>query len=272
MKKVMLAVAAAATCAAMANEISSQNIVGYSQIELTSKNTIVGINYLGTGGTAMSLNDAVPYVDGMTKGNSINTADQIQIQTPSGGYTVYYMSNGKNAKGTGDVAGLEGKWAKGGTYTPTTDTVSAGQAFWYVRQNYTGGDPALTITVAGEVCTLASSSKDITLQYTHIANPYPADLQLNDGIPYVSGMTQGNSINTADQIQIQTSTGGYSVYYMSNGKNAKGTGDVAGLAGKWAKGGTYVPTEDAIPAGKGAWFCRKGSADFQITVARPFDL
>ena len=270
MKKVMLAVAAVAAGAAMANEISSQNIVGYSQIELTSKNTIVGINYLGTGATAMNLSDAVPYVDGMTKGANINTADQIQIQTSTGGYTTYYMSNGKNAKGA-DVAGLEGKWAKAGTTTPTTDTVGAGQAFWYVRQNYTNGDPSLFLTVAGEVCTLASSSKDINIQYTHIANPYPTDLPLNDGIPYVVGMTKGANINTADQIQIQTSTGGYTTYYMSNGKNAKGA-DVVGLEGKWAQAGTTTPTADAIPAGKGAWFCRKGSDNFTITVARPFDL
>ena len=143
MKKVMLAVAAVAAGAAMANEISSQNIVGYSQIELTSKNTIVGINYLGTGGTAMSLNDAVPYVEGMTKGNSINTADQIQVQTSTGGYTVYYMSNGKNAKGS-DVAGLEGKWAKGGTTTPTTDAIPAGKGAWFCRR----GSDNFTITVA----------------------------------------------------------------------------------------------------------------------------
>ena len=237
---------------------------------MTSKNTIVGINYLGMDGNAMSLNDAVPYVDGMTKGNAATTADQIQIQTPSGGYTTYYMSNGKNLKNA-DVAGLEGKWAKGGTYVPTTDTVSAGQAFWYVRQNYTDGDPSLFLTVAGEVCTLASSPKAISIQYTHIANPYPTDLPLNDGIPYVEGMTKGNAATTADQIQIQTSTGGYTTYYLSNGKNLKNA-DVAGLDGKWAKGGTYVPTEDAIPAGKGAWFCRKGSENFTITVTRPFDM
>ena len=270
MKKVMFAAAVAAGLVAFGDGIESANTVGYQQIELTSKNTIVGINFLGTDGNAMSLNDAVPYVTGMTQGNSINNADQIQIQTSTGAYTTYYMSNGKNAKGA-DVSGLAGKWAKGGTFTPTTDTVSAGQAFWYVRQNYTDGDPSLTLTVAGQVCTLASSSKDITIQYTHIANPYPTDLPLNNGIPYVEGMTKGNSINTADQIQIQTSTGAYSTYYMSNGKNAKGA-DVSGLEGKWAKGGTFAPTTDSIPAGKGAWFCRKGSTDFQITIARPFDL
>ena len=142
------------------------------------------------------------------------------------------------------------------------------QAFWYVRQNE---NTPLTLTVAGQVCTLASSSKDIAMQYTHIANPYPTDLPLNNGIPYVSGMTKGANTSEADQIQIQTSTGGYTTYYMSNGKNAKGQ-DVANLDGKWAKGGTTVATTDSIPAGKGAWFCRKGSTDFQITVTRPFEL
>ena len=270
MKKVMFAAAVAAGLAAFGDGIESANTVGYQQIELTSKNTIVGINFLGTDGNAMSLNDAVPYVTGMTQGNAAATADNIQIQTSTGGYTVYYMSNGKNAKGQ-TVTGLEGKWAKAGTTTATTDTVAAGQAFWYVRQNYTDGDPALTLTVAGQVCTLASSAKDINIQYTHIANPYPTDLPLNDGIPYVTGMTQGNAAATADNIQIQTSTGGYTVYYMSNGKNAKGQ-TVANLEGKWAKAGTTTATTDSIPAGKGAWFCRKGSENFQITVSRPFDL
>lgn len=266
MKKVMIAAAVAAV-AGIAGAIESANTVGYQQIELSAKNTILGINFLGTDGNAMALNDAVPYVTGMTKGANVNTADQIQIQTSTGGYTVYYMSNGKNAKGQ-DVSGLDGKWAKGGTTTPTTDTVAAGQAFWYVRQDES---TPLTLTVAGQVCTLASSSKAIAMQYTHIANPYPTDLPLNDGIPYVDGMTKGANVNTADQIQIQTSTGGYTVYYMSNGKNAKGQ-DVSGLDGKWAVGGTTTPTTDSIPAGKGAWFCRKGSTDFQITVTRPFDL
>ena len=142
MKKIMFGLAAATAIGAFA--IESANIVGYQQVELTSKNTIVGINYLGVGGQAMSLNEAVPYVDGMTKGNSINTADQIQIQTATGGYTTYYMSNGKNAKGTGDVAGLDGKWAKGGTYAPTTDAIPAGKGAWFCRK----GDANFEITVA----------------------------------------------------------------------------------------------------------------------------
>ena len=143
MKKVMFAAAVAAGLVAFGDGIESANTVGYQQIELTSKNTIVGINFLGTDGNAMALNDAVPYVTGMTKGANANDADQIQIQTSTGGYTTYYMSNGKNAKGTA-VTGLEGKWAKGGTYVPTTDSIPAGKGAWFCRK----GSDNFQITVA----------------------------------------------------------------------------------------------------------------------------
>ena len=215
----------------------------------------------------MSINEAVPYAEGMVKGSGVTTADQIQIQDGNGGYSIYYMSNGLNAKGN-VVAGLEGKWAKGGTTTVATDTIKNGTAFWYVRNGWTAESPNLTLTVAGSVCLLASSTKEITETYSHIANPYPTDLALNDGIPFVEGMTKGSGVTTADQIQVQDGNGGYNIYYMSNGLNAKGNA-VAGLDGKWAKGGTTTATTDVIPVGKGAWFCRKGSNPITLTISGP---
>jgi hypothetical protein len=129
-------------------------------------------------------------------------------------------------------------------------------------------DPELTLTVAGAVSMLASSDKEINETWVHIANPYPTDLPLNDGIPYVEGMTKGNAAANADQIQIQDGNGGYKTYYMSNGKDAKG-GSVTGLEGKWANIGTTKAATDVIPAGKGAWFCRKGSEAITLTIANP---
>ena len=252
---------------ALAGGVESANIVGYQEVTLTAKNTILGVNFTAVDGSNISLQDAIPYAEGMTKGANISAADQIQIQTSTGGYDIYYMSNGKDAKG-GTVANLEGKWAKGGTTAPTSITIAPGTAFWFVRQSI---ENPLTIKIAGGVSLLAQTNEGINLQYKHIANPYPTALPLNDGIPYVQGMTKGANISAADQIQIQTSTGGYDIYYMSNGKDAKG-GTVANLEGKWAKGGTTTATDATIPAGKGAWFCRKGSADFDIVIARPFTL
>jgi predicted phosphohydrolase len=113
----------------------------------------------------------------------------------------------------------------------------------------------------------------INLTWKHIANPYPTDLPLNDGIPYTDGMTKGNNdLATADNIQIQNALGGYDTYYMSNGKNAKGA-TVAGLDGKWAQAGQYTPTTTGmIPVGSGAWYMRRGSTDFTVQVVRPYAL
>ena len=82
-------------------------------------------------------------------------------------------------------------------------------------------------------------------------------------------MTQGQS-GGADEIQIQNATGGYDFYYLSNGKVGKAT--VAEIEGKWVKDGTTVATDASIPVGKGAWYIRKGSTDFNLVITKPYDL
>ena len=99
-------------------ELASANIVGYTTIDIQSKYQIVGVNFQSVDGTSLKLNDLIPYQEGMTKGNNANAADQIQIGDETGGWTIYYMSNGKNGKGN-IVEGLEGKWAEGGPGTGT---------------------------------------------------------------------------------------------------------------------------------------------------------
>jgi len=267
MKKIAVAALALVAAGAAMAEVTSANIVGYTTATLSQQWTILGVNFTAVDGSDLTIQNALPYVDGMTKGANATVADQIQIQNASGTYDIYYMSNGKNAKGQ-SVSGLEGKWAKSGTTTATTDTVTPGTAFWYGRYDATA---PLTIKVAGGVSVIASYDKQINVAWKHIANPYPTDLPLNDGIPYVNGMTKGANATVADEIQIQNAAGTYDIYYMSNGKNAKGQ-SVSGLEGKWAKSGTTTATTDSLPAGKGAWYGRKGSTDFAFTVTRPYTI
>ena len=248
-------------------QVQSANIVGYQQITLDQKYTILGINFTAVDGSNISLQDAVPYATGMTKANVDSAADQIQIQNAAGTYDIYYLSNGYNAKGNA-VSGLDGKWAAAGKYVVSDATLAPGTAFWFVRKDATS---PITINIAGGVSMIASNSKGIDGTYKLIANPYPTALPLNDGIPYVAGMTKANVDSAADQIQIQNAAGTYDIYYLSNGYNAKGNA-VSGLDGKWAAAGKYVVADASIPAGKGAWFVRKGSTDFDITIARPYTI
>jgi len=66
----------------------------------------MSVNFTKPDGSAMTINEAFPYVEGMTKG-AIGAGDEIQIQNATGGYDTYYMSNGKAGKATYDTVG---KW------------------------------------------------------------------------------------------------------------------------------------------------------------------
>ena len=262
MKKLMFAAAVAAGLVAIGDGIESSNIVGYNTVTINKEYTILGIPFTGTTGAAMSIQDAVPYCAGMTKGAGSSVADSIQIMDNEGNYTVYFMCNGKVGKGT--VDGGDGKWVKSGEFAISTATMPAGTPFWYVSKNYA---TPYTITVAGQVLSTDSSQTPLNVTYQLIANPYPCDLPLNNGVPYVEGMTKGAGSSVADSIQVMDNDGNYDVYFMCNGKVGKGTVD--GGDGKWVKSGESVVTTDALPAGKGAWFVRKSASLVNITIANP---
>ena len=243
-------------------------LVGYSTLTVNKGYTIMACNFEGVDGNALPINTAFPYAEGMTKGNSINKGDNLQIMKEDGDYDIYYMSNGKNAKSQ-TVEGLEGKWAKGGTYVPTTDTIAAGKAFWYISQGHIADSEKtpFAIQVAGQVMSQTAPTRELAASYMIIGSPYPVDISLNGGI-VVTGATQGNSINKGDNLQIMKEDGDYDIYYMSNGKNAKSQ-TVDGLEGKWAKGGTYVPTTDKFPAGGAAWYVRQGAEPVSVQFINP---
>ncbi len=262
MKKIMLIAAAAAGLVAMADGVES-GVVGYNTVTIDKQWTIMSVNFTKPDGTAMTINEAFPYVSGMTQGQ-MGGADEIQIQNGTGGYDTYYMSNGKVGKATVDE--IAGKWVKNGTSVEATTSMAPGTAFWYGAKTYA---TPFNVTVAGGVITDVSKTIAIEKQYTHIANPYPVALNLNESIGYVEGMTQGQ-MGGADEIQIQNGTGGYDTYYMSNGKVGKAT--VEEITGKWVKNGDSVAADASIPVGKGAWYIRKGNNDFNLTITKPYDL
>ena len=267
MKKLAFCAAAAAVCGSLL-AVESANIVGYSTLTVNKSYTIMACNFEGVDGNALPINTAFPYSEGMTKGNSITYGDNLQIMTDDGGYNIYYISNGKNAKSQ-TVEGLEGKWAASGKYVPTTDTIGAGRAFWYISQGHVANSEKepFTIQVAGQVMSQTAPSRELAAEYMIIGSPYPVDVPLNGGV-VATGATKGNSITYGDNIQIMNAAGGYDIYYMSNGKNAKSQ-TVEGLEGKWAASGKYVPTTDVFPAGGAAWYVRKGTDPVSVQFVNP---
>ena len=133
MKKLMFTAALAAGLVAFGDGIESSNTVGYNTVTINKEYTILGIPFTGTTGAAMSIQDAVPYCAGMTKGGASTAADCIQIMDNEGNYAVYFMCNGKVGKGT--VAGGDGKWVKSGESVVTTDALPAGKGAWFVRKS-----------------------------------------------------------------------------------------------------------------------------------------
>ena len=142
MKKVMFAAAVAAGMLAFGDAIESQNIVGYNQVTINKQYTILGIPFTGTTGAALSIQDAVPYCEGMTKGAAASGADSIQVMDDSGNYVDYFMCNGKSGKAT--VDGGDGKWVKSGEFAVTSDVIPAGKGAWFVRKSAS----LLNITIA----------------------------------------------------------------------------------------------------------------------------
>ena len=262
MKKLMFVAAVAAGLAAIGDGIESSNTVGYNTVTINKEYTILGIPFTGTTGAAMSIQDAVPYCAGMTKGAAASAADNIQIMDSEGNYETYFMCNGYKGKGT--ITGGDGKWVKSTESAVSTTTMPAGTPFWYVSKNYA---TPYTITVAGQVLSTDSSQTPLNVTYQLIANPYPCDLPLNDGVPFVEGMTKGAAASAADNIQIMDDEGNYATYFMCNGYKGKGT--ITGGDGKWVKSTESAVSTDVLPVGKGGWFVRKSASLVNITIANP---
>ena len=273
MKKLAFCAAAAAMCGGLL-AVESANIVGYNTITINKEYTLLTINFDAPDGTALTIQEAFPYCDGMTEAKVVGSADNIQVMNAEGGYDIYFMWNGASGKsGTADPTNRG--WAKAGTTSLTTDTLAKGATMWYQSRGakYDDSTTYYNLTVAGAVSLAENYEYTLDKEYTLVGNPFPVEIPLNSGV-VLTEPTVAKVYGSADNVQIMNEAGGYDIYFMSNGYNAKGKA-VDGLEGKWTTASgtdSYKPVTAAIPAGKGAWFYRLGSTDFDITIARPYTI
>ena len=257
MKKLMIA-ATAAFCATVSfAELASANIVGYRTYTLTEDYTLMGLCFEDVAGGGMSLNAAVPFADGMTKGATSGEADNLQIMGDDGNYKLYFLSNGKYGKFNASYSeDYDGKWLVSAG-AECNDKVHPGQAFWYVSR--TAKTTPHTITVAGSVLqTNATDPKSCTDTYTLIGNPYACDVPLNGGV-VTTGATSGATSGEADNIQVMGEDGNYKLYFLSNGKYGKFNASYSEeFDGKWLIS-AGAECNDKVPMGRAFWYVMRNA-------------
>jgi hypothetical protein len=139
MKKLMIA-ATAALCATVSfAELASANIVGYNTVNINKEYTLLSIAFDEVDGSAIDIQKAFPYGEGMTKGLAFSEADNIQIMTDDGDYEIYFLSNGKYGKGGASYnEALDGKWSLMGQNAATEAKFPVGKGAWYLSRSKTG--------------------------------------------------------------------------------------------------------------------------------------
>ena len=276
MKKLMLAAAALAACAAMADgEIASANVVGYNTITIRPGWNMFSVSFKDPSNeNGIALQDLFPgeamAAKGAKAGGGATTADSIQVYDAvqskySDTYILYYTSKGSNTS-------RNYKWLKGSTVSDEVRFTN-GQAFWYKSL----ATEPFTTTVSGEVD--LSSSKTVTILpgWNMIGHPYAGNFNPNAlGTEYWKAKIDageakaGGGATTADSIQIYDASAGkysdtYVLYYTSKGTNTTRNY-------KWIKGST-VPDGSAefLSVGKGTWYKCLGDG-FTLTIPRPYSL
>ena len=143
-------------------------------------------------------------------------------------------------------------WCKAGTTTETSDTISSGQTFFFMRG---GGASVTTLTLSGAVKSFTASPAYPNLtagKYEFLCYPWPVSLPIAGFEKYQGSPKGAASAGTAaDQILLWDTTAGDWVkyYYRKIGSQA---------AVGWCRAGTSTVTADSIPAGTGFFFSRGG--------------
>ena len=232
--------------------------------------TLLTVNFDAVDGNALSIQDAFPYVEGMTEAKVYGSADNIQVMNAEGGYDIYFMWNGAAGK-TGTPDPTKRAWAKMGSTSATTDLLPKGSTMWYQSRaaKYEDASTHYDLTVAGQVSLAEKFEYDINKEYTLVGNPYPVEIPLNGGV-VLTEPTVAKVAGSADNVQIMNESGAYDVYFMWNGAAGK-TGTADPEKQGWAKVGTTAQTADNFPIGRGAWFQARnpaGKLQFKNPIAQ----
>jgi hypothetical protein len=231
---------------AISQTVTGQNWVGYVKVNLppSGQFTMVGVNFeaVGAEGGGIPLNEVIN-TNSLIGDTFFTRADNVFIyNTSRPGYDRFYYNNGAFYDAV--------------TFTQTNPIVHSGDAFW-LQSSSTATEPR-DVYILGQVNLSASVNIDLVESFQMIGNPYPTDLDLNDGFDWIAaGATGDNFFTRADNVFIFDGTS-YDRYYLDPD-------------GNWRDAVTFqIATDAIIPAGRGAWYDSKGG--FTKMFDRPFSI
>ncbi|QHI67951.1 hypothetical protein [Tichowtungia aerotolerans] len=244
MKKTLtLAAVALISASALAQTVTSANVVGYIKAE-----TQDGLQLMSSPFGPASIND-LSLTNGVG-GFTADIADNIHVYVPGSGYQNYYYLGY-----TGDPA-YDYKWVDG-SFNIITNVMPGSTAFWY--RSRAGG--TVTNLFAGDVPMEASNDVVIAEGLQLISWPYTADMDINS-VGLTNGLG-GFTADVADNIHVYIPGSGYQNYYYLGY-----TGD-PNYDYKWVDGSFNIAT-NPIPPNSGFWYrCRK-TGGFTWTMNKPY--
>ena len=240
-----------------AGVFAKTSIVGYQTVEGIQKGQFVAlaIQFENVAGGEIAIKDLLT-VATPAGGNSLGTgSDQIWLwDTEESEWVKYFHRIYRD---------VDYGWCEEGKKDETNATVSSGATVFFYR----GGSATTSITLAGAV-KAATGESTVTLakgQFAFMAYPWPIALTINDFTKYQTTPAGGNSLGTgSDQIWLWDTEESEWVKYFHRIYRDVDYG--------WCEEGKKDATSATIPAGKGFFFYRGGSATDTITLPAPTGL
>ncbi len=212
------------------------DVVGYSTIECVRGYSAISLpfNPLGKGDVeGVALQDIK---GNLAQSDRESRSDRIMLMNPvTKAYSTYQYK--------------EIGWVKAGETEPTTDIVTPGMGFLFVK-GVTDGD----FLVCGKVKSEPSITCALSRGYNLIANPYPCAVKIAD---LKGDLSANDRESRADRIMVLNPvTKAYTTYQLR-------------ASSGWTKEGETTTTTDQINACEGFYFI-KAVQDGALTFVRPY--
>ena len=266
MKKLMTALAVCTVAGfAVAQTVTSANVVGYNTVTLNQGFTMLAVNLDNVAAPAdgIDINTLIPgsVSTNLLRGATGTAADNIMVfNSGSQSYNIYYLYYA--TKGT---TTYNNQWVVNAS-TLATNKFKSGDTFWYNKRTAI----PVTIQFAGQVPNDASKTRAIVNGYNMIGSGYAADWDPNSlGTTYWStnGAFRSGTGSSADNIMVYNNgSQSYAIYYLYYA--TKGT---TTYNNQWVLNATTKAPTNFVTLGSAVWYNHRGTG-FTLPQSVPYSL